>query len=295
MCIESPFVLYLLSIIQNGFVAAFLNKKVCDNCIRLNVENVRMKHIHFLLILLCSFSALTAQTQERLPCIDKKFSVVIHIVVNNQPDAGITEAQIKQNINLLNDQFAPICASFEVCEFQYINNSYYDTVKNANWKEMQALYNVKNRINIYYVTEVSNPNDNAGFADTAGITHLTADGIVLKKSSTPRILFHQMGHYFGLLHTFEGGTELANGSNSTTAGDKIGDTPADPYVMGADPSQYVNQNCKFIYMGTDANGQYFNPLTGNIMSLYPESCFCGFTHDQYMKMAKTYLANPAMW
>ena len=45
---------------------------------------------------------------------------------------------------------------------------------------------------------------------------------------------HEMGHCLGLYHTHNGtgdnnGTpELVNGSNSSTAGDYITDTPADP-------------------------------------------------------------------
>lgn len=257
-----------------------------------------MKNIAFFLFSICCFSGVVfAQTQERLPCIDKKFSVVVHIVMDNSPAPNITEAEILENIDSLNNKFAPICVSFEVCEFKYINNSYYDEVKNENWKEMQALYNVKNRINIYYVSEILNPGGGAaGFAGFGCITNLIEEGVVIKKSSTPRTLYHEMGHYFGLLHTFEGsGTELVNGSNCTTAGDLICDTPSDPFVKGDPVANYVNSSCKFISMKQDANGDYYDPIVGNIMSYYPDACECGFTHDQYMKMAKTYLALIGMW
>jgi hypothetical protein len=119
---------------------------------------------------------------------------------------------------------------------------------------------------------------------------------VLKKLSSVRVMQHEFGHYFGLPHTFEGsGAELANGSNCTTAGDLICDTPSDPYVDGDDPNSYVDGNCKFISMKKDANGQYYDPMVGNIMSYYSDACVCGFTHDQYMKMAKTYLSKIGMW
>ena len=255
-----------------------------------------MKNIVFFLITICCSFATLAQTQERLPCIDKKFSIVVHIVMDNTPAAGITEAQILQNVDSLNNRFAPICVSFEVCEFKYINNSYYDTLKNQDWPEMQILYNVNNRINIYYVTDIKNPAGAAGVAGLGCITNFTSEGIRLKKSSSKRTLFHEMGHYFGLLHTFEGsGIELVNGSNCTTAGDLICDTPSDPFVTGDPVANYVDASCKFISMKLDANGQYYDPIVGNIMSYYPDACECGFTHDQYMKMAKTYLALIGMW
>lgn len=259
---------------------------------------LKMKNVVFFLLSICCFSGvLFAQTQERLPCIDKKFSIVVHIIMDNSPAPNITEAKILENVDSLNNKFAPICVSFEVCEFKYINNSYYDTVKNENWNEMQALYNIKNRINIYYVQEILKPTGGvAGFAGLGCITNLVAEGVVIKKSGSPRTLYHEMGHYFGLLHTFEGsGIELVNGSNCTTAGDLICDTPSDPFVKGDPVANYVDGSCKFIFMGKDINGDYYDPIVGNIMSYYPDSCECGFTHDQYMKMAKTYLALIGMW
>lgn len=253
-------------------------------------------------IMICLACMGYSQTQERLPCIDKKFSIVVHIVRDNTPSPGITEAQILENVDTLNNKFAPICVSFEVCEFRYIDNSYYNTIKNKNWEEMQILYNVKNRINIYYVNDIQVPIAGAcGFAGLGCITNVNSEGIVIKKlasciGSTSKTLAHEMGHYFSLEHTFTGsGTELVDGSNCTTAGDQICDTPSDPFVMGDNPSNYVDGSCKFISMLQDANGDYYDPMVGNIMSYYPDNCACGFTHDQYMRMAKHYLSQIGMW
>ena len=56
-------------------------------------------------------------------------------------------------------------------------------------------------------------------------------------------MIHEMGHMFGLIHT-HGSTgytglsfnqwECKNGTNSSEAGDKIEDTPADPFAMDVD-------------------------------------------------------------
>ncbi|HEX8516403.1 MAG TPA: zinc-dependent metalloprotease family protein [Bacteroidia bacterium] len=260
-----------------------------------------MKKFISLLLLSCLTTLVSAQIRERLPCIDKKFSIVVHIVRDNTPAPGITEPQILENVDSLNKAFAPICVSFEVCEFRYIDNSYYNTIKNQNWEEMQVLYNVKNRINLYYVEQIESPAGACGFAGLGCITNLNSEGVVIKKlasciGSTSKTLKHEMGHYFGLLHTFEGsGTELVDGSNCLTAGDLICDTPSDPFVDGQPTSNYVNGSCRFISMLTDANGDFYDPIVGNIMSYYPDNCACGFTHDQYMKMAKKYLSQTGMW
>lgn len=104
-------------------------------------------------------------------------------------------------------------------------------------------------------------------------------------------LTHEMGHYWGLEHTFAG-PELANGSDCTTAGDAICDTPADPY-MGPPLDQYLT-DCIFTGMMQDPNGDWFDPDVGNIMSYY-SGCRCHFSYQQYERMAQTYLNGPGMW
>jgi hypothetical protein len=105
-----------------------------------------------------------------------------------------------------------------------------------------------------------------------------------------------LGHYFDLDHTFSGeGIELANGSNCSTAGDGICDTPADPYVDTEPVSDYVDGNCIFISKKKDVNGQFYDPDVSNIMGYYQQCRCLKFTHDQYAKMANHYLSNPTAW
>jgi hypothetical protein len=253
-----------------------------------------VKNRLYLFIFLVGFSNwAVSQTTDRLPCIEKKFSIVVHIVKDSlgHVNPAYTTAAIQKDVDSLNKNFAPICVSFEVCLFDSIDNFEYLQVDSAKeWKEMQNLYNLKDRINIYYVKTITAP-ASAGFATPSGITVLNKGGIVISATGE-RVLSHEMGHYFGLYHTFETkfGNELVNGSNCATTGDKICDTPADP-------NGTVNAACQFTSMQKDAKGQYYNPITTNIMSYYPDTCKCnpGFTHDQYKKMANTYLSKTGMW
>lgn len=259
-----------------------------------------MRSFTFILFACFIFStSAISQTKDRLPCIDKTFSIVVHIVNDSLKQPGITEAAIQASLIELNKNFAPICLSFAICEFRYIENFAYNRItkdesSGRDFKEMQQQYNLKNRINIYYVQDITDVSA-CGFASLGGITTFDALGIVIKKGCMDaKTLSHEMGHYFGLKHTFEGnGSELANGSNCATAGDGICDTPADPYKEGDSPAAYVDGNCRFISMKKDANGQYYDPLVGNIMSYYP--CSCGFTDEQYLKMASVYLSKTGMW
>jgi hypothetical protein len=248
-------------------------------------------------LIVCFLGNLSAQTTDRLPCLDKKFSVVAHIIRAQDGSPGISEASIIGAFNGASNYFKPICVSFEVCEFRYHDNFSYDVHdRDTHWLELQALYHVKNRINVYYVEDILIPEGAAGYAALGGITSMNSQGIVLKKpDNSTGVTTHELGHYFGLPHTFMGTTttELVNGSNCATTADNICDTPADPYIEDTPDEMWVDGNCRFIYEGKDANGEYYDPLVGNIMSYYP--CACEFTHEQYKRMAEVYLGGQGMW
>lgn len=250
------------------------------------------------LVLVLSFGSdnafgLTPPPKEPLPCINKKFTIIAHIVRDTSGLPNVSQAAINSALATVNQFFAPICVSFEICEFRYIDNFQYDFLKKPEeWDEIQIKYHEKNRINMFFVGATD---DGSSFATLGGITSLNSGGLVIVKSHGGLVYTHEMGHYFGLAHTFEGagtpGAELVDGSNSSTAGDQIIDTPADPYI-GA---QNLN-GCRYVGMVQDANGDYYNPHVGNIMSYYDSACKCEFTYEQYKSMANLYLtSNPKMW
>jgi Pregnancy-associated plasma protein-A len=253
-----------------------------------------MRILPIILVFLCSFTLVNAQTKEELPCIHKTFSIVAHIVIDSFGKSIHSPATIVASVNAMNAYFAPICVSFQVCLIDTIQNYWYEKLDTTRrqWGELKVLYNLKNRINMYFVNDITNP-AGLGFADFTGITNVVSSGLGFKTSTDVRTLVHEMGHYFGLSHTFENRVpELVNGTNCLVAGDSICDTPADP-VGGA-----VDANCTFISQQKDANGDFYSPMVGNIMSYY--NCDCPnvtkvFTDDQYRKMAKTYILSPGMW
>lgn len=233
--------------------------------------------------------------QEPLPCLDKTFSVVAHIVRDSFGDPGITENQIINIIDAANPAFDPICVDFEVCEFRYIDNFQYNTLARNNWREMQVKYHVENRLNIYFIGLGGHL---CGFANTGGITNTLSGGVAVQKSACIDIsnvggLVHHLGHYFGLLDTYAGNrNELVDGSNCDTAGDLVCDTPADPYRPVDTSYLFIDtvNVCRFVYEQRDPNGEWYDPDMGNYMSNFPSFCKCGFTHGQYLRMAETYLS-----
>lgn len=253
------------------------------------------KHLLFFIVAFISAISSFSQVIDRLPCLDKKFSVVAHIVEDSLGNAVVTEADILTNIDTLNRYFSPICVSFEVCEFKYIKDWRYDEFDvDSHWVEMQVKYHEEQRINIFYVFNINNPAGECSYSDQGYITHTDSSGLVIRKDGNAcyqdnlKALVHEMGHYFGLLDTFEG-SELVDGSNCVTDGDQICDTPADPGGT-CDPI-----TCRFIDMDTDSNGDYFTPHVGNAMSDFPGACMCEFTYEQLLYMANFYLTGTGNW
>jgi len=243
--------------------------------------------------------------QAPLPCVDKTFSVVAHIVLDSLGEPNITQAEITEAIDSANSAFAPICIGFEICEFRTIPNFQYDNLdlQTTEWEELQVKYHVARRINLFFVENFGATLPYVcGFTED-DITELERGGIVIRKgdcmASGSSAITQELGRYFGLLNTFEGDREeLVDGSNCATTGDLICDTPADPFRIGDMVATYVDegQGCRFILGDRDPNGDWYAPHVGNYMSYYPFSCACGFTYEQYLKMANTYLNSPEkMW
>lgn len=215
-----------------------------------------------------------------LPCVQKTFMVHVHLVQDSMGTV-MDIAEIQSQLDYTSVYFEPICIDFEVCAvdtlFDYSFDSIPDLVENS---ELTVRLIREQRINIYAFSNFDNDNN----VDNGGIAGLGGGGVVwVTRGAGAETMAHEMGHVFGLLHTFETGDELVNGSNCETAGDMICDTPADPYVEGAD-TMWVN-GCEFIFLGVDANGQLYQPQTGNTMSYYCGGC--GFTKEQLLKMAET--------
>ena len=244
--------------------------------------------------------------QAPLPCVDKTFSIVAHIVLDSLGEPNITEEQIIEAVDSANSAFAPICIGFEICEFRIIPDFQYDDLnrQTTEWEELQVKYHVARRINMFFVNDFGAEAPYVcGFTGRGDITELERSGIVIRKGdcieSGSSAVTHEFGHYFSLLHTFEGDREeLVNGDNCATTGDSICDTPADPFRIGDMLSTYidVDQGCRFILSEQDQNGEWYAPHVGNYMSYYPSTCACGFTYEQYLKMANTFLNAPEkMW
>ncbi|MEO6718807.1 MAG: hypothetical protein ABIN67_00535 [Ferruginibacter sp.] len=212
--------------------------------------------------------------------------VYFHIVTNDDgTNAPVTTAQLASEFTSLLASYAADNICFLNAGIDTVKNTFLNTLFNADNDPNGTFfspYQVPGCVNAFY-TQVIKGNNAAcnppcGYGGIAlggipGTFFLIANSNIGDGSSVG----HEMGHSLGLLHTFETafGFEKIDGSNSATAGDRIGDTPADPFAYNGQPCYAVSANgCTYTGTCTDPNGaKNFSPPYTNLMA-YWQSNVC---------------------
>ncbi|MCB0638233.1 MAG: zinc-dependent metalloprotease, partial [Lewinella sp.] len=212
--------------------------------------------------------------------------VTFHLVGRNDGTGRISEHKVMDQLCALNEDFAPVGIQFYLRNgtFNYVNNTtiYDNHLAAVNGPMFFAKDN--RSVNIWIPNSAdTNPDDQSV---TLGYFDSSRDWLVVSKNEIGgpnSTLSHEMGHFLSLLHPFNGWdgvyfleentpadatspygvpTELADGSNCTTAGDMICDTPAD-YGNGFGWTQ-----CEFTLNVLDPVGQPIDPDEVNWMTYF---------------------------
>lgn len=222
-------------------------------------------------------------------------SVMINVyfhVINNGTDGNISQQMINDQMTVLNNAYAGSGFSFNLVSVDRTTNSSWYTCTPGSVAERrmkQALrQGTADDLNIYTA------NIGQGLLGWATFPSNYArkswdDGVVLLYSSLPGgnaspynlgdTATHEVGHWLGLYHTFQGGCS----TNATGGGDLVGDTPAEQSPAYGCPSN--RDSCPTI-AGKD-------PIT-NFMDYTDDSCMFEFSVGQYTRMSSqwaTYRAN----
>lgn len=217
---------------------------------------------------------------------DYVYPISAHVFQHDFGFGGLNENVIIDAISTMNDRYAPLGIEFYLCgAVTYIDRTDLWDFDSSEESELTPFL-VPNTINIFFARDVisSSGRNVCGYSN---FPWYSDDFILMASGCTANgaTLSHELGHYFGLLHTHSPG-ELVNRINCSFAGDECCDTPADPTL----DDNNVNQNCDYIGTETDFNGDPYTPQVENIMSYAPSQCRNAFTNDQRNR-ARYYAAN----
>ena len=220
--------------------------------------------------------------------------MTIHLVHRSNGTGGLTLGELgvaMRNLNLMCQQVG--IQFFIYGEIDHIYDDMHFNVGKVQSKRdaLRKVNVVPNTINVYFT-------DMDGFCGVSSFTADAVQGVLLDVNclgpvANPSIFAHEIGHYFDLYHTHDTGfgIECPNGSNCSTAGDRLCDTPADPNLMNEDRRQFrVDANC--VYDDSAATPENcdltpYKPPTRNLMSYSRSSCISEFTPQQIAKALQT--------
>lgn len=231
------------------------------------------------------------------------FPIVFHIYNQNENDL-LSPAQINDQLSILNNRFEPMNIQFselyEKFYYSYDIAGHRDTLYKINEYPYADYEYIPNVINIYIVDYIESTNGEIGgfanfpqgLAGSDGTDRIfLSDGNLFDPTSgvlLPLTLPHEMGHFFGLYHTFQGilaedCTESSGcftcteypPSNTYLNGDRCEDTPLMP------PGNILDENCELTCSSLPPPFENLSASEGNnIMSYNTHSCCTDFTDDQ---------------
>jgi hypothetical protein len=251
------------------------------------------------------------QTVRGDTCLDKKFSVVVYLIQDSlysltTPSSTINTIasySLSQVFLKLNQTFSNVCVSFEHCKTVIIPNHTFNLwVTNRNGINVIRDYHTENTICLYIPDSIMNVLlhdspflDYAYHADT--LSPFRNAIVVKKRHLSTANMYHAVGHFFGLPHTFSEinptqatspptptgifSKEFADKSNSLTHGDGFTDTEADPFPASFGGTAST-ANCVPVEI-LDGKGKFYTPSFENYMSAYVD-CSCKFSKEQYYYM-----------
>jgi len=214
-----------------------------------------------------------------------------HVITSTSNEGAVPQTQVEAQLAVMNADYAASAVYFELASYEVTANNAWFDLEDGSPQEVQMKTALRvgtaADLNVY---SIANSDGILGWAtfpsNAAG--NLAYDGVVVDYRTLPggsaspynlgATMTHEVGHWMGLYHTFQGGcVEDVNG------GDEVADTPA---VAEA------NFGCP---VGIDSCAGTTGGYAGldnvrNYMDYTDDSCMDNFTPDQTMRMQSAWVA-----
>lgn len=207
--------------------------------------------------------------------------VVYHLITKDDGKGGPSLKKTFESHCEMNESYNPFNIGFFIARIDTIKSTALWNYEN-DWLGYQAFstYNVDNVCNIYINGNLPGL---CGFATFPGSFSNSGGGLFLSINcigAGTNTIQHEMGHYLGLMHTFDdsNGIEFVNGTNCATDGDLFCDTPAD-FLADRTPCPYTGNQ-------TDPNGDLYRTVVDETlyMSYFYDQCVNRFSNMQQIEM-----------
>ncbi|RME99459.1 MAG: hypothetical protein D6772_07705, partial [Bacteroidetes bacterium] len=245
------------------------------------------------------------------PRTTRYIPIKFHLSAKDDGTGRISENRVLDQLCELNEDFAPYDMQFFLADgsFNYIDDTDYHENHLAVQTSVMQRQRDSRAINVFVVDNANSANGGEQEGTVLAYYNIPRDWIVITASyvrANDATLSHEIGHFFSLLHTFNGyesephntpdvnapvispdgrtRTEFADGSNCASAGDFLCDTPAD-YNNGLGASR-----CELSLNILDPRGEAIDPDERNYVSYFllcPDEEY-HFTDDQLAVMDADY-------
>jgi hypothetical protein len=197
-------------------------------------------------------------------------------VITNGTAGNVPASQINSQMTVLNNAYAGSGISYSLAGTDYTNNASWYTVGYGSTAEKQMKYalhrGTRQALNIYLANIGGGL---LGWSTFPNGADALMDGVVILNSSLPGgsaapynlgdTATHEVGHWNGLFHTFQGGC--------SKTGDQVSDTPAEKSPAYGCPTN----------LDTCRRDPGLDPVH-NFMDYSDDACMFEFTNGQRTRM-----------
>lgn len=207
----------------------------------------------------------------------KVIPVIMHVIERNLP-----EDRINEQMDAMNNAFALTGFSFELEKINFVNTNRWNNINfgNAAERDMKSTLRMGDSatLNVYIMPSLGWLLGWATFPWDYN-SRPEMDGVVIGRGTLPggstapfnegATLTHEVGHWMGLFHTFQGGC--------FGQGDMVDDTPAQRSPTNGCP---INQNS----CSNDPRPDAVN----NFMDYSDDACMTEFSQGQVVRMTSSF-------